>query len=364
MGGLVRRTESAVSGRLPFNSSHFTDFRTHGQRMRIDDLFASLGRFVARVSASVTTVERRPGLRVFSPVADAAFAYFFVVTPRGDQGSAEAPDAATIATQRALPPTILQGEDFAMNTAPAASAPSDPGSAGAPAAAATIVAQSAPPPTSTSQEEDSATSIASAASALSGQGSAAAPATVTTAAQGVPPRTSALQGEDYSASITPAASALSDQGSAAAPAAATNVAQGVSPPTSTLQRNDSAVITDPVMSAPSSPGNLAPLNTLPPPGHISTRTPRRTAADAGSAPPAVDYGFGPGGASRQFNPACYHPAASPTAATSSTSRFGPGSCRFVGPDGTYPVRMRPHRARGNSSLTASAADGRTARPHE
>ena len=37
---------------------------------------------------------------------------------------------------------------------------------------------------------------------------------------------------------------------------------------------------------------------MPPSGRISTRTRRRTAAAAGAAPPAVDYGFGPGGARR------------------------------------------------------------------
>ena len=34
---------------------------------------------------------------------------------------------------------------------------------------------------------------------------------------------------------------------------------------------------------------------LPPTGRISTRTRRRTAAAAGAAQPAVDYGFGPAG---------------------------------------------------------------------
>ena len=55
LGGLVPRTESVVLGRLPFTSADYCDFRTHGPHMRIDDLSAPSGRFVARVSASVTT---------------------------------------------------------------------------------------------------------------------------------------------------------------------------------------------------------------------------------------------------------------------------------------------------------------------
>ena len=156
--------------------------------MRIDDLSAPLGRFVARVSASVATVDCRPSL-VFPPTANLAFALVFIVPSGGDQGSAEAP------------------------------------------AAATIVAQRAPLPTST------------------------------------------VQGED------------------------------------------SAVIIGPAASAPSPPGNPAPLNILPPSGRISTR------------------------------PACYHPAASPTAVTAGIRRYGPSSCCLVGPDGTHPVRPRPRRAR-------------------
>ena len=87
-----------------------------------------------------------------------------------------------------------------------------------------------------------------------------------------------------------------DQGSAEASAAATVIARSTLLPTSTLQGEDSAVISDPAASAPSPPGNPAPLDVLPPLGRISTRTRRRTAAAAGTAPPVVDYGFGPGGA--------------------------------------------------------------------
>ena len=152
LDGLVPRTERAVLGGRPCTSSDVRDFRsTHGPRMTIDYLSSPSGRFVARVSASAATVDRRPGLRVISPVANTAFATGFGVPFGGNQGSAEAPAAATFAAQRAPPPTSTsQGEDSTVNTAPAASAPSGWGSADAPAAA-TIIAQRAPPPTSTLQ---------------------------------------------------------------------------------------------------------------------------------------------------------------------------------------------------------------------
>ena len=47
-------------------------------------------------------------------------------------------------------------------------------------------------------------------------------------------------------------------------------------------------------------GDPAPSTALPPSGRISTRTRRRTAAATGTALPAADYGFGPGGVPRPF----------------------------------------------------------------
>ena len=61
LGGLVPRTESAVLGGLPFTSADYGEFRIHGPHMRIDDLSAPSGRFVARVSASAATVDRCSG---------------------------------------------------------------------------------------------------------------------------------------------------------------------------------------------------------------------------------------------------------------------------------------------------------------
>ena len=89
-------------------------------------------------------------------------------------------------------------------------------------------------------------------------------------------------------------------GSAEAHAAATVVAQHATSQTSTSQGADSAAITDLTTSASSTPDDPAPPTVLPPSGRISTRTRRRAAAAADAAPPAVDYGFRPGGAPRPF----------------------------------------------------------------
>ena len=86
---------------------------------------------------------------------------------------------------------------------------------------------------------------------------------------------------------------MSGLDSAKAPAAATAVAQYAP-----SQGADFTAITDPAASALSPPGDPAPPTALPVSGRISTRTRRRTAAAAGTAPTAVDYGFGPVGAAR------------------------------------------------------------------
>ena len=58
--------------------------------------------------------------------------------------------------------------------------------------------------------------------------------------------------------------------------------------------------------------------------------------------------------------ACYHPAASPTASASSGHRRDPCCCHLAGPSGANPVRPRPRRAYGNSSLTAYISSWRHA----
>ena len=93
--------------------------------MRIDDLSAPSGRFVARVTAAVTTDDCRPGRGDNFPAADTAFASVFTVPSGGGTGSADAPAAAKSVTQHA-PPTssTSQGADSAEIADPAASAPS------------------------------------------------------------------------------------------------------------------------------------------------------------------------------------------------------------------------------------------------
>ena len=120
------RLENAVSGGLPFASSGFRDFRVHGSRRRIDDLSAPSGRFVARVSAAVTTVDRRPGRGDIFPAAETAFASVFAVPSEGGTGSPEDPATATAVAQRApFPTSTLQGDAAIID--PAASAPSPSG---------------------------------------------------------------------------------------------------------------------------------------------------------------------------------------------------------------------------------------------
>ena len=65
LGGLVPQPDSAALGGLPLTSTDFCDFRTHGPRMRIDDLSVSTGRFVARVSAFVLLVMTASAARHF-----------------------------------------------------------------------------------------------------------------------------------------------------------------------------------------------------------------------------------------------------------------------------------------------------------
>ena len=108
------------------------------------------------------------------------------------------------------------------------------------------------------------------------------------------------RGHSFPAADTALASVLAvtpggGTGSAEDPAAATNVAHHAPPTSRTSQEADSAEITDPAASAPSPQGDPARATALSPSDRISTRTRRRAAAAAGAEPPAVDYGFEPGG---------------------------------------------------------------------
>ena len=128
LGGLVPRTESAVLGGPPFTSADYSDFRTHGPHMRIDDLSAPSGRFVARICASVTTVDRCPGRGRALPAADNDFASVFAVPTEVGMGSAEAPAAATAVAHPAPSKESYTGTDAVETTGPTASAPASPGS--------------------------------------------------------------------------------------------------------------------------------------------------------------------------------------------------------------------------------------------
>ena len=99
LGGLVPRTEHAALGGLPLTSTAFHDFRAHEPRIRVDDLSAPPGRFVARVSATVATAQGCTGRGSISPAADTVFASIFAIPIEGGTGSAEALAAATTIAQ-------------------------------------------------------------------------------------------------------------------------------------------------------------------------------------------------------------------------------------------------------------------------
>ena len=104
LGGLVPCTESAVLGGLLFTSANYCHFRTHGPHTRIDDLSAPSGRFVARVSASVTTVDRCPGRGRTLPAPDNDLLRSSPYPPR----SARAPQKPLL-PRRPSPSRLLQG---------------------------------------------------------------------------------------------------------------------------------------------------------------------------------------------------------------------------------------------------------------
>ena len=128
MGGWCPAPRARVLGGFSFASSDLHDFCAHVPRLSIDDLSAPSGRFIARVSAAVITVDRCPGRGAFFPAADTAFASVFPVPFEGGTGSAGAPAAATAVAQHAPSLTSTpQGADSAAITDPAASASSSPG---------------------------------------------------------------------------------------------------------------------------------------------------------------------------------------------------------------------------------------------
>ena len=114
-GGFVPRTKHAALGGLPFTSTAFHDFRIHESRIRIDGFSASLGRFFARVSASVATTKGCTGPGSISLAADTVFAAVYAIPIEGGKGSAEALAASTPIAQL----TYLSRRSL-QKTAPAA----------------------------------------------------------------------------------------------------------------------------------------------------------------------------------------------------------------------------------------------------
>ena len=116
------RTESAFLGGFPFTSADFCDFCTYGLRVRTDDISALSGKFFARVSTSVDTVDRCSGRGRILPAPDNDFASVFAVPTEVGVGSAEAPTAATAVTQPTPSRSRTQETDSVENTGPTASA--------------------------------------------------------------------------------------------------------------------------------------------------------------------------------------------------------------------------------------------------
>lgn len=95
LGGLVPNPDSAVLGWLLFVCSDFHDFRTHGPRMRLKDIYASSGIFLTRASSSATTVDRRPCRGQMVPTLSTVFASAFAAGSEGGTDPCDAPAAVT-----------------------------------------------------------------------------------------------------------------------------------------------------------------------------------------------------------------------------------------------------------------------------
>ena len=117
----------AVSG-LSFTSADFSDLRTHGTHMRLDDLPTPFRRFVARVSASVATVDSSPGCGWVSHAAEHDFASVFAVPIAVSEGSAETSATTTSVVQPTPSRSSVQGTNSVEPTGPTASDSTSPGS--------------------------------------------------------------------------------------------------------------------------------------------------------------------------------------------------------------------------------------------
>ena len=128
LGRLMPRTERNALGGLPLTLAYFCDFRTHGPRMRLDDLLTPSKTFVACVSASIATVNSSPGRGGVSRTADYDFGSVVAVATVANEDSAEAP-AATISVAQPTPSrSSVKGTDPVEPTTPTAPVCISPGS--------------------------------------------------------------------------------------------------------------------------------------------------------------------------------------------------------------------------------------------
>ena len=102
------------------------------------------------------------------------------------------------------------------------------------------------------------------------------------------------------------------------------------------------MITDPTLSAPSPPGTPPPRNILPPSGRINIWTRRRAAAVAGTAPPAAEHGFGPGGTPRPSTRRANTPPRAPRLQLPAPVVMAPAPASLSIP--TVPLPSGPDRA--------------------
>ena len=160
---------------------------------------------------------------------------------------------------------------------------------------------------------------------------------------------------------------VASEESAKAPAATTSVAQPT-PSRSSVQGTDPVNPTGPTAPVSTSPGAPAPQTMTPFSDRISTRTRKRSATATGKAPPAVDYGFGPGGALRPSSrrvatpPRARRPRPAPPAAATPTLADPlartvplPSDHDHAEPMGTLLLRLTPSPGDTPTALTRSDA---------
>ena len=121
-------TESKALSGLPPTLADVCDFRTHGPRMRLDDLPNPSRRFVDRVSASSATVDSSPGRGGGSRTDDDDFDSVFAVPTVTNEDSAEAPAATKLVAQPTPSRSSVQETDPVEPTGPTAHVPTSPGS--------------------------------------------------------------------------------------------------------------------------------------------------------------------------------------------------------------------------------------------